>query len=409
MTTADVTLEELLGLVERLIAREPHARCKEGSGPLAPLAVALNRLSTELSSAPSKVPDIFGAQAVLAQSPNIMFSCDLQGMIQFINFVVPPLTPADVMGTSFYPWNTPETLGSVQSAVQKVLSTGEPSVYEAQPLGVTTPIWLSGRVGPIKVKQDIVGFTVCLTDITEAKKTQVRLEQSNRELASFAYVASHDLQEPLRKIQTFGERLKTSAATTLDPESLGYVERMQQAASRMRRLIDDLLAFSQVSSKTRPFTPVNLGVVARQVLDDLETAVERAGARVTIGELPVIDADPSQMRQLLQNLMGNALKFRREEVPLELSVRGTVDPRAQCCELVVEDNGIGFDEKYADRIFEVFQRLHSRAQYEGTGIGLSICRKIAERHGGSIGAKSTPGSGSVFRVILPLKQPTSSV
>jgi PAS domain S-box-containing protein len=407
MTTADVTLEDLLGMVARMIAREPHVRCREGSGSLAPLAVALNRLSSVLSSASSKVEDIFGAQALIAQSPNPMFSCDIHGTVQYVNFVVPPLSPADFVGTNFFSWNTPETVESARSAVQKVLATGEPSVYEAQGLGITSPSWFSGRVGPIKVNERIVGFTVIITDITESKKTQQLLEQSNRELESFAYVASHDLQEPLRKIQTIGERLR-ARASTLDSESLGYVERMQQTASRMRRLIDDLLAFSQVSSKIRPFTPVELGVVAREVLDDLETAIEGAGAHVSLGELPILEADPSQMRQLLQNLMGNALKFRRIDVPLEISVRGTVDLHARCCELVVEDNGIGFEEKYADRIFEAFQRLHSHERYEGTGLGLAICRKIAERHGGSIRVRSTPGSGSAFRVTLPLKQTPST-
>ncbi|MFY0582288.1 sensor histidine kinase [Cystobacter fuscus] len=166
------------------------------------------------------------------------------------------------------------------------------------------------RVAPIRSGQETVGFTVILTDITELKRSQFSLERSNRELESFAYVASHDLQEPLRKIQTFGERLVKTSAATLSPEGRDYVERMQGAAARMRRLIDDLLTFARVSSKARPYTQVDLAVVAREVLTDLESAIERAGATVTLGELPVLEADATQMRQLLQNLGG-----QRPQVP----------------------------------------------------------------------------------------------
>ena len=242
------------------------------------------------------------------------------------------------------------------------------------------------------------------SDVSELKRAQARLEQSNRELESFAYVASHDLQEPLRKIQTFGERLaKTSAS--LSPEGHDYLARMQGAAARMRQLIDDLLAFSRVSAKGQPFTRVDLAAVARGVLEDLETAIEQAGAAISLGELPTLEGDPTQMRQLMQNLVGNALKFRREGVVPSVSIEARVDAPASRCELVVKDNGIGFEEKYAERIFNVFQRLHGRGQYEGTGIGLAICRKIAERHGGRIEARSTPGVGSAFHITLPMKQP----
>jgi PAS domain S-box-containing protein len=403
MTPRDVTVEELLGLVARMTAHEPHARCPEGSGPLGPLAAALNRLSTELSSAQPQVEDIFSAQTLLAQSPNIMFTCDTEARIRFINRTVPGLTPAEVMGTSLPDWFTPESAEKTRSCAQRVLSTGMSEMFEGQTLEVIGSCWYMGLLAPLQVNGRIVGFSMILTDVTELKQTQARLERSNQELESFAYVASHDLQEPLRKIQAFGERLKSTCTSTLSPEGRDYIERMQQAATRMRRLIDDLLSFSRISSKARPFVPVDLGAVAREVLGDLQTSIGSAGARVSLGELPVLEADPSQLRRLLRNLLGNALKFRRQDVPLEISVRATVDPLAQQCELVVEDNGIGFEEQYAERIFEVFQRLHGRGQYEGTGIGLAICRKIVERHGGRIGAHSTPGQGSSFQVTLPLK------
>ncbi|ATB44270.1 two-component sensor histidine kinase [Cystobacter fuscus] len=401
----ETTIAELLALVARMAAQQPHAPMHVGSGPLAPLAVALNDLSARLEARRTKkTEDVFGIQTLIAQSPNIMFACDAEARIRFLNYTLPLHTPEMAMGTLLYSWFEPYMVERVRGIIEKVLTTGERYAFEIPPSLHTGAEWYMARVAPIRMGQQLVGFTVILTDISELKHSQLSLERSNRELESFAYVASHDLQEPLRKIQTFGERLVKTSATTLSPEGRDYVDRMQGAATRMRRLIDDLLAFSRVSSKTRPFSQVDLAVVAREVLADLESAIEQAGATVTLEALPVLEADATQMRQLLQNLVGNALKFRREGVPPVISVRGTVDPRSQRCELVVEDNGIGFEEKFADRIFNVFQRLHGRGQYEGTGIGLAICRKIAERHGGSIRARSTPGEGAAFLVSLPLKQ-----
>lgn len=233
-----------------------------------------------------------------------------------------------------------------------------------------------------------------------------RLEQSNRELQDFASVASHDLQEPLRKIQAFGDRLKTKHAASLNDEGLDYLSRMQQAAQRMQVLIDDLLTFSRVTSKAQPFAPVDLAYVAQEVKSDLDARIERTGGRVEIGALPTIEAEPTQMRQLLQNLIANALKFHRPgEAPIvKVSADLQEEGADSCCRMIVEDNGIGFDEKYLDRIFTVFQRLHGRSEYEGTGIGLAVCRRIVERHGGSITARSAPGQGSTFIVTLPLRQ-----
>jgi len=244
--------------------------------------------------------------------------------------------------------------------------------------------------------------------LSEAKLRQftTQLERSNRELQDFAYVASHDLQEPLRKIVVFGERLKEKNAEQFAPESLDYLDRMQKAASRMQTLINDLLAFSRVTTKAQPFTRVNLAEVAAGVVDDLEGRIELVKGRVEIGTLPVIDGEPLQMRQLLQNLIGNALKFRRPEEPPVVKVDAQViaDPGApdrQLCRLTVSDNCIGFEEKYVDRIFNVFQRLHTRNEYEGTGMGLAIVRKIALYHGGDITAKSKPGEGSTFILTIP--------
>jgi signal transduction histidine kinase len=233
-----------------------------------------------------------------------------------------------------------------------------------------------------------------------------RLEASNRELTDFAYVASHDLQEPLRKIQAFGDRLRAKFATTLGETGQDYLLRMSDAAGRMQTLITDLLSFSRVTTKAQPFVPVDLNQIALGVLSDLEVRIEQTGARVAIEPLPTIDADALQMRQLFQNLIGNALKFSKPgESPVVRVIgavrNGSTPPRL---ELEVSDNGIGFDQKYSDKIFVIFQRLHGRAEYEGTGVGLAICKKIVERHNGQIAATSTPGSGATFTITLPVNQ-----
>lgn len=243
----------------------------------------------------------------------------------------------------------------------------------------------------------------------ELQEANNRLEVSNRELQDFASVASHDLQEPLRKIQAFGERLHTRSYEQLGPDGRDYLDRMLKAASRMQRLINDLLTFSRVTTRAQPFGPVDLKDVAREVLIDLESRVEQSGAMVELGELPVVEADAMQMRQLFQNLIANGLKFARPGVRPELRIYSANGVEAgdgrPAVQVFVQDNGIGFDEKYLDRIFNVFQRLHARNEFEGTGIGLAVCRKIADRHGGSITARSRPGEGATFITTLPLEQP----
>jgi PAS domain S-box-containing protein len=270
------------------------------------------------------------------------------------------------------------------------------------------------------------GIVVTSRDVTERRaaeaelaRQRAELERSNRELEHFAYIASHDLQEPLRKIQAFGDRLASRYGPVLEDGGRDYLARIQNAAARMQVLINDLLALSRLSTRPQPFAPVDLARVAREVVSDLEARVQQSGATVEVGALPVVQGDALQLRQLLQNLIGNALKFHRAGVPPVVRVGArpvaagdAAGTEAACaaampttCELSVEDNGIGFDERYLDRIFDPFQRLHGRSEYEGTGMGLAICRKIVERHGGTIAATSTPGAGSTFIITLPLPSP----
>jgi len=248
-----------------------------------------------------------------------------------------------------------------------------------------------------------------------------KLERTNIELQDFAYVASHDLQEPLRKIQAFGDRLQTKHSEALGEQGNDYIERMRDSASRMQRLINDLLSFSRVNSKAKPFETVDMNVIMSEIASDLEIRTEQTNGRIEIGELPTIDADPVQMRQLFQNLVGNSLKFHRKDVSPVVKIsaevfeeldsladsgldKDFVGSARNVCQITVSDNGIGFEEKYLDRIFTVFQRLHGRSEYEGSGIGLAVCRKIADRHEGTVHAESKLNEGSMFFVTLPIKQ-----
>lgn len=276
-----------------------------------------------------------------------------------------------------------------------------------------------------------------MVDITELKQSELavktytqQLERSNRELQDFAYIASHDLQEPLRKIQAFGERLAVKFQDQLQGEGSDYIERMSNSAARMQALINDLLTYSRVTTQAKPFTLVDLKQVAIQVIADLEERLQETGGKIELADLPVIDAEPLQMRQLFLNLLGNALKFHHPGTPplvkvdcrlVELPsgrsrllrpstgspepVRSFLTAYGTVIQITITDNGIGFDEKYLDRIFLPFQRLHSRVEYEGSGIGLAICRKIVDRHNGSLVAASAPGQGSTFTITLPVHQP----
>lgn len=250
----------------------------------------------------------------------------------------------------------------------------------------------------------------------ELKRFAYELERSNRELEDFTKIVSHDLQEPLWKVKLFGDRLKAEYSDGLGKKGEECMDIMYRSITRMQQLINDLLALSCVTIRAQPNSSVDLNSVVGEVLVDLEMRIEEVKARVEIDTLPVIEADPSQMRQLFQNLIGNALKFHSESRSPVIKISSRITEAdsmkvdldcsvSKLCTVWVEDNGIGFDEAYLDYIFGVFQRLHGREEYHGTGMGLAICRKIIERHGGNITATSREGEGSIFIVNLPVSQP----
>lgn len=248
----------------------------------------------------------------------------------------------------------------------------------------------------------------------ELEETNQLFSRSNENLQRFAYVASHDLQEPLRKVQQFGDLLKNQYASQLG-DGIGYLERMQAAASRMSNLIKDLLSFSRISTRQEVSTLVSLNGVLNTVLSDLDLRIQETGALVTVDALPKINGDKSQLEQLFQNLLSNALKFRRTDlapfvqVSAQTIATNELPPSVKPTRITsnyhridVSDNGIGFDEKYVDRIFQVFQRLHNKSEFAGTGIGLAICEKVVANHGGAITAHSKLGQGATFSLYFPI-------
>lgn len=240
----------------------------------------------------------------------------------------------------------------------------------------------------------------------DVKKYSKELERSNNDLKDFAHIASHDLQEPLRKISIFSDRLKR-AQSNLSKDHQHDLSRMGNAAQRMQSLINDLLQLSQITAKGQPFQEVNLAEVASEVTEDLEARILETQGKVEQGYLPTVDADPFQMRQLLQNLIGNALKYHKVGTPPAVYLNSQPNQN-EGWDISVQDNGIGLDEKFSERIFIPLERLHGRSSYEGTGIGLAICKKIVSRHGGNISVKSQPGKGSQFTFTLPKKQAAAS-
>jgi light-regulated signal transduction histidine kinase (bacteriophytochrome) len=249
--------------------------------------------------------------------------------------------------------------------------------------------------------------TSIVRDVSDRKRVEeqlrqaaAELESSNAELEQFAYVASHDLQEPLRMVASYTQMLARRYKGKLDEDADEFISYAVDGATRMQALINDLLAYSRVGTRGRPFEPVDTTTLVDQVTADLSVAIDEADATVTRGPLPQVMGDPLQLGQLFQNLVSNAIKFRGEMRP---EVRITADREGAAWRFGVQDNGIGIDPAYADRIFVIFQRLHTRAEYPGTGIGLAVCKKIVERHGGRIWVESHPGAGTTFYFTIPAR------
>ncbi len=368
---------------------------------------------------------------VMANSiPQLAWIAKADGYIYWYNrqwYEYTGTTPAQMEGWGWQSVHHPDELPVVLEGWKKSIATGEPfeMVFPLRGAGGNFRQFLTRGVPVRNAEGELIQWCGTNTDITERKLMEdelrrsrdelelrveertaeltnymEKLEQSNGALREFASIASHDLQEPLRKVRAFGDRLIDRYASSLDEPGKDYLNRMLNAVERMQNLIDALLNYSRVTTKIEPFSDVELSKVMAEVLSDLETLIERTGGRVEAEDLPTIRADASQMRQLMQNLIGNGLKYHGGEKPL---VKVAVENLDSAYMISVQDNGIGFNEKYLPKIFQPFQRLHGKtSQYEGTGMGLAICRKIVERHGGSITATSEPGKGSMFIVRLPV-------
>ncbi len=341
---------------------------------------------------------------------NLLFQYVNSGALTNLGYSLPEMkqmTPIDIK---------PDYEMESFKAIIKPLTTGE----KDQLIFQTRHQRKNGTVYPVEVYLQLVKqntdeiYIAIIVDITDRTRSEEKLklytkqlEQSNRELESFAFVASHDLQEPLRKVQVFSDRLASTLKNQLDNLGHDYLTRIQSAAKRMQKLISDLLTFSRIATKSNPFIKVNLNQIINGILSDLEILINQVNGQIIIGPLPEINADPTQMYQLFLNLISNSLKYIKNETPPLIKISGhviktsTIDDN-QIAEITVTDNGIGFDEKYLNRIFNVFQRLHNKKEYEGTGIGLAICRRITEHHQGTITAKSSPDKGATFIIQLPV-------
>jgi PAS domain S-box-containing protein len=300
-------------------------------------------------------------------------------------------------------WVCPKDACHVQTALQSASAVQVDDDLFRRHDG--TSIAVKYSIQPIVVEGRMRGSVVAMTDITERKRMAEALEthaeklaRSNAELERFAYVASHDLQEPLRMVASFTQLLAKKYSGRLDETADRYIDFAVDGARRMQQLIVDLLEYSRVNSKELDFRQTECEAVVRAVLQNLSAAIDESGAVVEWDPLPVLTADAAQLGQLFQNLIGNAIKFRRP-APLRIHIAAT--GAGSDWLFSVQDNGIGIDPRHSGRIFHIFQRLHTREAYPGTGIGLAVCHKVAERHGGKIWVESEPGVGSTFRFTIP--------
>ena len=332
----------------------------------------------------------------------------------------------------------PEIWEFIGPLIEQVMSTGEPVWFEDQ----LVPFYRNGRMEEIywtfsyspayDDNCQITGVFVTCTETTEkvlaVKKIEEivnertreleivnnNLKKSNAELAQFAYIASHDLQEPLRKIRTFSHMLENQTGDKMDEHARNYLRKINSASLRMHTLIRDVLTYSELAKTGNFFSEVNLNQTIDSVLADYELLIEQKGATIHVKNLPTLEAIPFHMSQLFGNLIGNALKFAKKDIRLVITITGSkpskeeltnssLNPQGDFYKIQVADNGIGFKKEYGEQIFNIFQRLHRKSEFEGTGIGLAMCKKIALNHHGDINADGSSECGAVFNVILPAK------
>lgn len=359
-------------------------------------------------------------QSILEFAEGGIIGMDMNGTIIFVNPCGASMTgylPDEIIGRTFHsilrPANkegAPYTLED--SPIQKVIDTQTPCRQ------LDEMFWKkSGQGIPVEYTCNLImesgkskGAVLTFRDITARKRAEEdqrqyeeKLVNSNKELQDFAFIASHDLQEPLRKLLLFGNRLKTDYEHHLDGNAKDYLNNIEKSSIKMQKLVDGLLQFSTITTEARPFQKTDIANVISEVLTELVNPIIKSGARVKVGQLPEIEADPNQMRLMLYNLLHNSLKFQKPDELLVVTISGHEEENG-IWSIRIHDNGIGFDEKHLKKIFKPFQQLQTSLETSGQGIGLTICHKIAQRHSGSITAKSSPGNGSVFIIRLPENQ-----
>jgi len=394
--------------------RDPTAAeldCVDRAAAAAAVAIAADRARERIAISQQRFRSLF------TFVPEAVFALDMQGVVTECNVAaetVSGYTRAELIGRPLDMTVAPEdrarfaehlALASAGTLTQIELTRQRRDGTRYITLATKTPILVDGALdGVFSIVRDVTEERASRRALEDALRS---VEAHNRELEEFAFVASHDLQEPLRKVRAFGDRLRLHLGEAADADTRDFIERMRQAAERMQRLIGDLLSYSRVAKRELTRAPVDLGDVARGVLADLETRIAETHARIDVGPLPTLRAEETQMRQMLQNLIGNALKFRSPERTPHIVIRAETfraaseHDRRTWIRLSVTDNGIGFDDRHAERIFTAFQRLHGMGEYEGSGIGLAIVRRIAERHGGRVSASGKPDGGAAFTVEIP--------
>jgi two-component system sensor kinase FixL len=405
-----------------------QAACVCSDGSMFPAEISVNRLSLagyeyycffvrDISVRREAEDRLRTGHTAIQNAANGIAVADLEGTINYVNSAMLDLwgldDPNAMIGNNMRDFICDEeTANTILMAMSRRL------VWE-QELACHTiggnVFYVRASVAPnLNADDEVIGMVFSLLDITDVKLTALKLDdtltelqRSNEDLEQFAYAVSHDLQAPLRKITAFAGIIKDGAELQLTPDMADALTRMQHSAGRMVQLIQGLLRYSRVSTRKQPYERLDLNDIVEDVLSDLEVSLLETGGTVNVAPLPEIAADPTQMRQLFQNLIGNALKFHKPGIAPTVDISGTLLPPSKensvaCCEIMVEDNGIGFPQEAAERIFGIFQMLNAPSDYLGTGIGLAICRKIVERHGGELTAVSEEGEGACFRAILPV-------